>query len=844
MPDEHLRRDHLSARLFDPQPPARPPARARAVVIGGGIIGASVAYHLAALGWRDTVVLERHSLASGTSWHAAGLMTRTRGTHMLTELASYSGAFYAGLERLSGMSVGYHESGSLSLARTPERLTELRYALSMARHHGLPAQELSPGEIAGVSPLLEAAGLVGGVLFEGDATVNPGEAALATAKAAFDLGVRVVEECRVTGFRLRDGRLTDVETDCGPIECEVEVIAAGLWSRGLGLLAGARLPLYAAEHMWVQTEPLAGASRELPIVRDLDGHFYARHYRGGLVIGAFEPDGKPRAEASIPRDFAFGEFAPDWPHFALPLERARTRLPALREAGFRHFLNAPESFTPDADFLLGETAEVAGLYVAAGLNSQGIIFGPGVGHALAAWIDAGAATIDAAPVDVRRFAPQQANAAYLHERTRESLGRLYAMHWPFLQPQTARGLRRVPLYDQLAAAGACFGEAAGWERADWFATDGMAPVDEYSFGRQNWFAAAAGEHLAAREAVALFDLSSYAKLRVQGPGALRTVQRVFSAELDRPPGSVSYTLMLNHLGGIELDATVTRLGEQDFLVVAPTAAQTKTYHWLRRNAAGDAVVTDVTSGLGVLHVAGPRSRELLATLTEAPLDDAAFPFAQARRLDVGWAQALAVRLSFTGELGWELYAPVEALPALFEQLVRQGAVAGLRLAGSRALDSLRAEKGFRHWGADMGPADLPDEAGLAFTVAADKAVAFIGRDALLRRAGEAPRRRLVHVLLADPEPLLYHGESLLAGGAVVGRVTSAAYGHTLGGAVGLAFIEAPADELPGILAAPAEVDVAGRRAPAKLSARAFYDPTGARLRGAAAARAVSAAKRG
>jgi glycine cleavage system aminomethyltransferase T/glycine/D-amino acid oxidase-like deaminating enzyme len=834
MSDEQLRKADLSAQLFDLKAAAEPPARARAVVIGGGIIGASVAYHLAALGWTDTVILERHSLASGTSWHAAGLMTRTRGTHMLTDLATYSGAFYAGLAQLSGVDIGYHESGSLSLARTDERLTELRYALAMARHHGLPAQELRPAEIATVSPLLDPAGLVGGVLFEGDATVNPGVAAFAAAKAAFDLGVRTLEGSLVTGFRLEKGRVTGVHTDRGTIACEVAVIAAGLWSRGLGLLAGARLPLYAAEHMWVQTEPLEGASRDLPIVRDLDGHFYARHYRGGLVIGAFEPHGKPRAESSLPPHFAFGEFGADWEHFELPLSRARVRIPALADAHFAHFLNAPESFTPDADFLLGETAEVAGLYVAAGLNSQGIIFGPGVGRALAQWIDAGAPTIDAAQVDVRRFAPAQANAAYLHERTRESLGRLYAMHWPFLQPEAARGLRRAPLYERLAAAGACFGEVAGWERADWFARDGMQPVDEYSFGRQNWFQTVAGEHRAAREGVALFDLSTFAKLRVQGPGAPETLQRVFTADLDRPVGAVAYTLMLNHLGGIELDATVTRLDEQEFLVVAPTAAQTKAFHWLRRHARGDAVITDVTSGLGALSVTGPRSRELLARLTDARLDDAAFPFATARTIDVGWATALAVRISFAGELGWELYAPVESLTTLFDQLLAEGAGAGLRLAGSRALDSLRAEKGFRHWGADMGPADTPSEAGLESAVTPDKEVPFIGRDALRRRAAGPVRRRLVHLRVDDPEPLLYHGESVLADGAVVGRVTSGAYGHTLGGAVGLALIEAPPDALHAIVTATdVEVDIAGRRAPATLSARAFYDPSGERLRGAA-----------
>jgi len=834
--NERLRDDTLSARAFDPRASEAPPARARAVVIGGGIIGTSVAYHLARLGWTDTVVLERSRIASGTSWHAAGLMTRTRGTHVQTELASYSRDFYEGLEELSGVDVGYYPNGSLSVARTAERLTELRYSLTMARHHGLPAHELTPREIAGVSPLLAVDDLVGGVLFENDATVNPGWAALATARAAFDLGVRVIEGVRVTGFKLDGGRVVAVETDRGKMECDAAIIAAGLWSRDLGLLAGARLALHPAEHYWAQTEPVDGASRDLPIIRDLDGSIYVRHYRGGLVVGAFEPDGRPRTTASIPADFAFGEFEPDLEHFARPLAQARVRVPALAEARFAHYLCAPESFTPDANFLLGETAEVAGLFVAAGMNSQGIILGPGVGRALAEWIDQDAPSVDAADVDVRRFAPAQANAGYLFERTRESLGRLYAMHWPFRQPETARGLRRVPLYDRLAAAGACFGETAGWERADWYASPGMEASYEYSFGRQNWFDAVAEEHRAAREAVALFDLSSFTKIRVAGPDALATVQRVFTADLDRPPGVVVYTSMLNTRGGVELDATVTRLAEDAFFVVTSAAAQTKAFHWLRRHHSPAAVVTDVTSGLGVLSVTGPRSRDLLAGLTEVDLGDVAFPFARAREIDVGRATALALRISFAGELGWELYAPVESLPALYEDLLAAGERHGLRHAGYHALDGLRAEKGFLHWGADMGPADTPRDAGLSGTVAMEKAGGFVGRGALLACAAEPPQRRLVHLRLLDAEPLLYHGESVLRDGRVVGRVTSGAYGHTLGAAVGLASIEGPPEEADSILAAgEVEVEIAGTRVAAVISPRPYYDPDGLRLRGGASA---------
>jgi 4-methylaminobutanoate oxidase (formaldehyde-forming) len=831
---ERLRDATLSALRFDRAAGGDPPDRARVVIVGGGIVGTAIALHLAELGWTDTVVLERGRVGCGTSWHAAGLVTRVRASHVQTALAGYSRDFYAGLAARSGMDIGYYENGSLSLARTPERMIELDYALAMARHHGYPDRRLGIAELADVWPPLETCGLVGGALFEGDATVNPGVAALATAKAAFDLGVRIVEGCRVVGLRLSNGRVTGVMTERGTVDCEVPVIAAGLWSRDLAAGVGVRLALHAAEHMWVQTAPVEGAARALPILRDLDGHIYVRQYRGGFVVGAFEPDGKPRTTASLPPDFAFGEFTPDWRHFAPSLDKARELVPGLRAAEVVHFLNGPESFTPDGAFLLGETAEVKSLYVAAGLNSQGIILGPGLGRALAAWIVEGAPTIDSAELDVRRFATQQTGAGYLFERTRESLGRLYAMHWPHLQPETARGLRRVPLYDRLAAARACFGEAAGWERADWFAAPGQEPVYRYSYGRQNWFEAVSGEHRAARETVALFDLSSFAKFRVQGPGALPSLQRATSADLDRRTGSVVYTCLLNRRGGIETDATVTRLADESFLVVAPNIAQTRTLQVLRGASAAAAVVTDVTSGLGAMAVMGPQARRLLERLTDADLDDDAFPFGTAREIDVGWAPALALRISYAGELGWELYAPVESLVSLYDRLVAAGAGLGLRLAGSLALDGLRAEKGFRHWGLDIGPADDPFEAGLAFTVALDKPGGFTGREALLERAARPTARRLVGIRLDDPEPLLYRGESLLHEGAVIGRVTSGAYGFTIGASVGLAWLECAPDEAEALLgtgAGAVEVDIAGTRSPATLSAQPFYDPSGARRRG-------------
>lgn len=811
---------------------APPPDRARVVVIGGGMLGVSVAYHLAREGCSDVLVLERDRLTSGTTWHPAGLVAASRADHALSELASYSVDLYDRLEGESGVDVGFNRRGCVTLARTSERMTELRYAAAVARHHGRPAEELGPEGVVAHHPLVDATGLAGGVFFAGDGTVNPGRATLALAKSAAGAGVRFRERTAVEEIVVREGRVRGVRTPHGLIECEAIALCAGLWSADLARSCGARLALHAAEHMWVMTEPIPGVRADLPYVRDLDGYFYARPYRDALVVGAFEPNGKPRTTSSLPAGFAFGEFDPDPEHFGLALGRARERLPALRGARIDRWLNAPESFTPDGVMLLGETPEVAGLHVAAGMNSQGILLGPGVGRALAQWIVEGAPTIDSAHLDVGRFAAVQSTRRYLFERTRETLGRLYGMHWPNLQPETARGARRSPLYDRLGGAGACFGELNGWERPTWYAPDGVPREHRYSYGRPNWFAHVAEEHAAARERVALFDLSSFAKFLVEGRQALALVQRVFAADLDVAPGKVVYTTMLNHRGGIEVDLTVTRLGEDRFLVVAPTVTEVRVGHRLCRHAAqhADVTVTDSTPAWSTLAVMGPRSRDVLAGVADVDLGNAAFPFGTARWIELGRVRALALRVSFAGELGWELYVPAESAVAAYEELRAAGAAHGIRHAGYFALDTLRAEKGFRHWGADVGPADTPLETGLGFTVAWDKDVSFVGRSALEARRGQPLRRRLVHVLLDDPGPQLHHGESVVRDGRIVGRVTSGAYGHTLGAAVGLAFVEDDAGVAPDTLRGAFEVDVAGARVPARLSLRPFYDPASSRMR--------------
>jgi heterotetrameric sarcosine oxidase gamma subunit len=798
-----------------------PPARARVVVVGGGIIGASIAYHLTALGLTDVVVLERNRLTSGTSWHAAGLVAQVRGTHALTALSRINADLYEALPGLTGVETGFRRVGALTVARTEGRMQELLYGVSVARDAGVEAHVLSPDEGRDLWPPMDAAGVVGATIFPTDGTVNPGDAALALAAGAHVGGTRFVDGVTVTGL-VRDGAaVTGVRTDRGNVEAETVVLAAGLWTSELARLVGASVPLYPAEHVWVITEETAGARKALPILRDLDGFFYVRHYRGAFLVGAFEPEGRPTAPADVPAD-GFAEFGEDWEHFAPVLAKARERVPELRDVGFARFLRAPESFTPDSNFHLGAFPEVPNLFVAAGFNSQGIIFAPGAGKALAEWIVEGHPTMDLTEVDVARAGRWQSNRAWLHAKTGESLGRLYAMHWPALQSAAGRGVRRTPLSERHETAGAAIGEAAGWERPAWFEPGATDPAWGYDFDRPSWFEPVGQEVRATREDVALYDLSAYSKFVVQGSGALAGLQRLCASEIDVPVGRVVYTTLCNERGGVELDPTVTRLAPEIFLVVAPTLTQRRAEALLRRELPDGTAVTDVTSAFAVLHLAGPRSRELLQRVTDADLSDDAFPFLSARRIDAGWSQPWALRVSYTGERGWELYVPTEFAVGLYDQVVGAGDGLGLRSAGAFAFDAARLERGFRSWGHDVGPLDDPYAAGLGFTVHLDRDVDFVGREALAKLA-EAPRSRLlVSVRLDDPGPMLWHGESLLRDGARAGHISSGAYGYTLGAAVGLAWVQAEDPIEPGWLESGTwTVEIRAQEVPATVSLRPF-----------------------
>ncbi|MBV9793733.1 MAG: GcvT family protein [Actinobacteria bacterium] len=825
--DRSLSAAMVTDRQHDPLPP-----RARVVIVGGGIVGASVAAHLVAEGERDVLVIEANRLGSGTSWHAAGLVTGARATGTLTKLASYGLGVYEGLEKRTGIDVNFARSGSISIARTPGRVDELTYARDVARQHGIDTEMLSQDRAAELWPLASwGDGVRLALYFPDDGSVNPGYAAIAFAQLAADGGVALRENVRLLEVLTDRGRVTGVRTSQGDVEAEVVVLAGGLWTRELAAAAGAHVPLYPAEHVHVRTNPIDGVRPSFPVLRDLDHSYYIRHELGRLLVGAFEPNGIPRAPGGIP-DGGFAEFPANWEHFAPVRGHAERTVPAIAAAGFDRFINAPESFTPDANFALGETNEVPGLFVAAGMNSQGIIFAPAAGRELAAWILTGTPQFDASAVDVRRFARAQANARFLHDRTREGLGRLYAMHWPQVQMTTGRNLRRSPLHGRLAERGAAFGELNGWERANWFEEPGTAPGRAYSYGRPGWFGRVAGEHRAARERVAIFDLSSFAKFEVTGPGALAVLQHTFTADLDVPVGKAVYTLQLNAAGGIELDGTVTRLAAGRFLVVTPAAYQDKTSSILNRAAtAGQATgqfaaVFDATAALATIAVMGPRSRELLQRVSPADWSDAAQPYTYGRTVEVADGYAYALRVSFVGELGYELYPTADLAVNVFDALWAAGQDLGLQLAGYFALDSLRCEKGFRHLGHDIGPVDDPTSAGLRFTLGLGKPGGFAGQQAALAVDRDRPPHRTVYIALDDPEPLLLHDETIFRDGVPVGRCTSGNYGHTLGRAVGLAAIDSGVP-LDGRFT----VECKGQRYPVTVARRPFYDPTGARMKG-------------
>jgi 4-methylaminobutanoate oxidase (formaldehyde-forming) len=827
-----------------------PPQRARVVVVGGGIIGTSVAYHLARAGWNDVVLLERDRLTSGTTWHAAGLMVTFGSTsETSTWLRRATRDLYARLEAETGLATGFAPVGFIELATEPDRLEEFRRVAAFNRHCGVEVHEIGAREVAERFPLARTDDVLAGFFVPGDGRVNPVDATMSLAAGARRHGVTIVQGATVVDVRTDRGgahavpRVTGVvavvEGEQVTVECEYVVNCTGMWARQLGERHGVNVPLQAAEHYYLITEQIDGIDRSWPVIEDPAHHGYYREEVGGLMIGLFEPVCAPWKVEGIPADASFTSIAPDWDRMGPYVERAMSRVPISSEIGIRTFFCGPESFTPDLAPVVGEAPELRNYFVCAGLNSIGILTGGGLGQVMADWVMTGRPGVDVTGMHVDRLHPYQATPEYRRTRTVESLGMVYQCHYPHRSMQSARGAKRSPLHHLLAAEGAWFRDVSGWEGADWYAGRGTtADPGPLTWGRPAFWSHWEAEHRACREGVVVMDMSFMSTFRVQGRDAGHLLDRLSANAVDGEAGTITYTQWLDDTGRLEADLTVTKLDDADFLVVATDTAHRHVEARLRRHAAplhGEplhAFVTDVTSGFAQLNVQGPRSRELLQSLTSVDLSNEAFPFRAARWIDVGFARVLCVRITYLGELGYELYVPAEQAVHVYERVVAAGRAHDLRHAGLKALASLRMEKGYRDYGHDIDNTDDVLEAGLGFAVALDKPGGFVGRDAVraLRAAGP-PARRLVQVQLLDPEPLLFHAEVVHRDGAAVGVVRSASYGHTLGGAVGLAMVDAGEPVTADwITSGTWVVDVAGRQVPAIASIRPLYDPTNSRIR--------------
>lgn len=811
------------------------PSQARVVIIGGGISGCSVAYHLAKLGWKDIVLLERKQLTSGTTWHAAGLVGQLRASQNMTRLAKYSADLYTKLEAETGLATGFRQCGSITAALTLERKEEILRQASLARAFGVEVNELSPSEVKQLYPHLNINGVTAGVHLPLDGQADPGNIALALAKGARRHGALIAEQVKVTSVTQVEGRVTGVNwqmgTEQGHIAADMVVNCGGMWGRDLAAQNKVTLPLHACEHFYIVTEGIAGLT-QMPVLRVPDECAYYKEDAGKILLGAFEPVAKPWGMEGIREDFCFDQLAEDFDHFEPILAMGINRMPMLAEAGIHTFFNGPESFTPDDRYYLGEAPELRGYWVAAGYNSIGIASSGGAGMALAQWMNDGEPPFDLWEVDIRRAQPFQKNRKYLKERVTETLGLLYADHFPYRQMTTSRGVRRTPLHEHLKARGAVFGEVAGWERANWFANEGQEREYRYSWKRQNWFDNQRAEHMALREGVGLLDMSSFGKIRVDGRDALALLQHLCANQMDVDVGRLVYTQMLNARGGIESDLTVTRLAETAFLLVVPGATLQRDLTWLRRHTdERNVTIMDVTAAEAVLPLMGPKAREVLARCSPNDFSNEAHPFGTAKEIEIGMGLARAHRVTYVGELGWELYVSADQAAHVFEALVEAGQDVGLKLCGLHAMDSCRIEKGYRHFGHDITDEDHVLEAGLGFAVKTAKGD-FLGRDAVLRKRETGLERRMVQFRLTDAEPLLFHNEPILRDGTIVGFLSSGNYGHALGAAVGLGYVPCRGigESAEDMLASRYSIEVAGQVFDAVASLAPLYDPKSERIK--------------
>ncbi len=808
--------------------------KAKVIIIGGGVIGCSVAYHLSKLGWNDIVLLERKQLTSGTTWHAAGLIGQLRASANMTKLAKYTQELYFDLEKETGVSTGFKRVGSISVALTNERMEELKRSAAMARAFGVDVEEISPREIKNRYPHINLEKVVGGVFLGKDGQGDPANIALALAKGARQEGAKIYEGVTATKIFKNQNKVTGVEWtnrdgDRGRISCEEIVNCAGMWGHSVGKMLGTNIPLHACEHFYIVTEPIAELT-QLPVLRVPDECAYYKEDAGKMLLGAFEPNAKPWGMSGIPKDFEFDQLPEDFEHFEPILEMAVNRVPMLEKAGIHTFFNGPESFTPDDAYHLGRSPEMENVWVAAGFNSIGIQSAGGAGMALAQWMQDKEKPFDLGDVDISRMQPFQGNKKYLFERSKETLGLLYADHFPFRQKESARGVRRTPFHEHLKSKGAVFGEVAGWERANWFSNTGQSDEYRYSWKRQNWFENSAREHMAVRENVGLYDMSTFGKIRVEGKDAESFLNYLCGANLSVDIGKIVYTQFLNSKGGIEADVTVTRLSETTYLIVTPAATRLADETWLRRNQRDySVVITDVTAAEGVLAIMGPASRALLNSVSPNNFENETNPFGTAQLIEIGMGQARAHRVSYVGELGWELYISSDQCGHIFETIFDAGSEHNLKLCGMHMMDSCRIEKAYRHFGHDITCEDHVLEAGLGFAVDTAKPD-FIGKKAVIDKKECGLEKRLLQFQLTDPEPLLYHNEPIMRDSEIVGYINSGNYGHKLGGAIGMGYVPCKNESPEELLSSKFEIDVSGTICAAKASLKPLYDPLSKRTK--------------
>ena len=810
------------------------PSSARAVVIGGGIVGCSTAYHLAKLGWTDTVLIERHKLTSGSTFHAAGLVGQLRTSANITQLLGYSVDLYNRLEAETGLATGWKMNGGLRLACNNERWEEVKRQATTAKSFGLDMHLLTPKEAQDLWPLMNVDDLVGAAFLPTDGQANPSDITMALARGARMAGATIVEETEVLSVELTDGKITGLVTSAGRIGCEIIVCCAGQWTRAFAATVGVNVPLVPVLHQYIITEPIDGIARNLPTLRDPDRLTYYKEEVGGLVMGGYEPNPIPWAMDGIPKNFQFSLLDPDYDHFAPMMELATARVPALATAGINQMINGPESFTPDGNFILGEAPELRKFFVGAGFNAFGIAAGGGAGMALAEWVHRGVAPYDLWVVDIRRFGRPHADTDWVRTRTLEAYGKHYTMAWPFEEHDSGRPLRVSPLYDRLKAAGACFGEKLGWERPNWFASarHGETPHDRYTYGRQNWFGAVGREHQACREAAVLFDQTSFAKFVLQGTDALAALNWICSNNVDKAVGSLTYTQMLDDKAGIQCDLTVARVARDEFYIVTGTGFATHDFDWISRSIPTGlrAELVDITSGWVTLMVMGPASRRILNLVTGANLSNEAFPFGTMQPIGVAGCQVRALRVTYVGELGWELHVPVESATRVYDALMAAGTDDGMINAGYRAIESLRLEKGYRAWGSDIGPDHTPHEASLGWAVKLKAGVAFRGREAAMVQARDGVSKMLAGFTV-DPSVVLLGRETIYRNGERMGWLTSGGYGYTIDRSIGYGYVRNPDGVTAAyVLGGTYELEVATERVPAEVSLRPFYDPPGARIR--------------